>query len=78
MSEYKIVTKGSDDGTFIKGDHIIIYDNGDIGCLEAGGFILANEVPYATKGMLCEIDKEYINRKKQNLKAKLKALDKKT
>ena len=52
MNRCHIVTRGSDDGTFHVGDHIVFYDNGDIGCVEAKGFITASDSKKAVKGML--------------------------
>ena len=57
-----IVTKESDDGTFMLGDHIIFYGDGAIGCVEAGGWISIEDVEEASKGMGWEIGNKYIQR----------------
>jgi hypothetical protein len=62
-----IVTKKSDDGTFQKGDHICFYKDGAIGCTEAQGWIDKENVEEATKGMLYEVDKEWLKKKKKDL-----------
>ena len=71
-----VVTKNSDDGTFIVGDHLIFYSNGDIGCIEAQGFIIAEEVKKATKGMEYEIDTDWIHKEEKALLKKLNGLKK--
>jgi hypothetical protein len=71
-----VVTKTSDDGTFEVGDHIKLLENGEIACIEAKGWIDAEDVPEATKGMECEIDQDYIDRQKARLTAELEALNK--
>lgn len=55
-----IVTKASDDGTFQVGDHIMQYENGDVHCREAGGWIDAEDAPDAIKGMEYVIDERYL------------------
>lgn len=76
MAERRIVTKGSDDGTFKKGDHIILYENGDIGCIEAKGWIPAEEVPSTIIGMEHEIDVEFLEKRKEKLLNELNSLKK--
>lgn len=46
-----VVTKASDDGTFDKGDHIIFNEDGSISCIEGRGWLEAEYVAEATKGM---------------------------
>jgi hypothetical protein len=70
-----IITKSSDDGTFEKGDHIKLADNGDILCREAGGWIDQEDVGQGFVGMLVEVDTEALDRKKQALQDKLKELN---
>lgn len=60
-----IVTKKSKDGTFLTGDHIAINEDGSISCVEAHGWIDANEVPSATEGIEVEIDSEWVERTKK-------------
>lgn len=55
-----VVTKASDDGTFQIGDHIMQYENGDVHCREAGGWIDAEDVPDATQGMEYTVDERYL------------------
>ena len=69
-----IVTKPSDDGTFEKDDHIIFNDDGSISCIEAMGWITAEEVPSAIVGMESAPDTEWAERKKARLIADLAAL----
>lgn len=69
-----IVTKSSNDGTFEKGEHIIFNDDGSISCVEAMGWIPAEEVPSATIGMESAPDIEWVNRRKARLIAELAAL----
>jgi hypothetical protein len=70
----RIVTKASDDVTFEVGDHIQFYDDGTIGCVEAGGWVIAEDVPEAIKGMEHAPDTDYINRQKAKLMAELARL----
>jgi len=46
-----IVTKPSDDGTFELNDHIGMNDDGSIMISETGGWLTADAVEEATKGM---------------------------
>jgi hypothetical protein len=46
-----VVTKKSKDGTFRKGDIIVQLHDGSILCQQARGWIDAENVPEATKGM---------------------------
>jgi hypothetical protein len=73
--ERRIVTKASDDGTFEIGDHLQFYEDGTIGCVEAGGWIEVEDVPEAVKGMESKPDTDYINRRKAMLMAELERLD---
>ena len=52
---YYLVTKGSDDGTFRRGDIIQRLDDGAILCRQARGWIDPEGVPEATKGMEYEV-----------------------
>jgi hypothetical protein len=75
MLKRHIVTKASNDGTFQVGDHIIFYDNGDIGCLEAQGIIERTEVPEATKGMESALDRKWLEHKRQQLQQQLQNIE---
>jgi hypothetical protein len=70
-----VVTKASDDGTFEVGDHISLDAGGSITCVEAQGWIDAEDVPDATVGMECEIDAEWLARKRAKLMAELEAME---
>jgi hypothetical protein len=70
-----IVTKESDDGTFEKGDHIKL-DFGTIGCKEAQGWINAEDVPKAIKGMECVLDRKYYNSRIEQLKKEIEKIHK--
>ena len=70
-----IVTKDSECGAFQVGDHIKLDSNGDLICLEAGGWIDKEFVKEATVGMEYALDTEYLERKKRLLQAQLAALD---
>ena len=50
-----VVTKKSKDGTFRRGDIIQRLDDGAILCRQARGWIDAENVPEATKGMEYEM-----------------------
>ena len=69
-----IITKSSTDGTFEKGDHIVFNDDGSISCIEAMGWIAAEDVKFATEGMKSEPDDEWVKKKKARLIAELSAL----
>ncbi len=69
-----IVTKSSDCGTFQKGDHLIFYDDGGIGCVEAQGWLDKEEVDTVV-GMESAPDVELICRVKKRLRAQLQKLE---
>lgn len=75
MKRY-IVTKGSKDGTFRKGDHIIFFENGDVGCVEAEGWIDAEDTEEAMKGMEYEVDEEWMKKRQEYLRKQLELLEK--
>ena len=53
-----VVTKKSNNGTFIRGDHVI-FDNGSIICIEAEGWVDKEDVPKATAGWEITEDTEW-------------------
>jgi hypothetical protein len=53
INKFYVVTRKSKDGTFRKGDLIKLLPNGDILCRQARGWIDAEFVAEATKGMEC-------------------------
>jgi hypothetical protein len=71
-----LVTKGSDDGTFIKGDHIVFYDDGCIGCFEAAGWILVDDLPEATKGLEYTLDIDYVKKRLAHIEKEAEQLKK--
>ena len=70
-----VVTKASDDETFEVGDHITLHEDGTILCTEAQGWIAKEDVEDAMKGMECEIDRKFIERKRAALERAIAALD---
>ena len=70
-----VVTNASTDGTFEVGDHIHMYENGDVGCREGRGWIDAIDVPEASAGMEVAIDPEWIEQRKRNLREELAAME---
>lgn len=70
-----VVTKASDDGTFVEGDHISMNADGSINCREAQGWIDTPDVAEATKGMKFEIDNNWAEMRKAKLRAELAALE---
>jgi len=71
-----IVTKKSNDGTFLKGDHITFEDDGSILCTEAEGWISIQEVPESILGMICIPDTVWLEKRINNLKSQIKILEK--
>ena len=69
-----IVTTASLDGTFEVGDHIRLYGDGSITCLEAQGWITAHEVQEAIKGVEVKLDVELLQYKERQLQAELAEL----
>lgn len=69
INGHYVVTKGSDDGTFELGDHLVKYENGDIGCKEAAGWITASEIEKhnVSKGIEVEVDKQYYEKIQKQL-----------
>lgn len=70
-----VVTKASDDGTFLIGDHIILCADGAIECREALGWMAATDVEEAITGMEIAVDHEWVIQKRKRLLAELAALD---
>lgn len=70
-----IVTKGSDDGTFEVGDHIILNTYGNIRCQEAQGWIDKEDVEEAMKGVDYRIDWEYYEHLHEQFTSRLTELD---
>lgn len=62
-----IVTKGSDDGTFQKGDHIWLVSDGTVSCMEAQGWVEEEHVQEAMVGMECEPDRAWAQRQLEAL-----------
>lgn len=74
MNRTAIVTKGN--ATFHAGDHIMFYENGDVGCREAGGWIPSDEIPYAMKGVEWrDTTDEQITQRIKQLRAELAELE---
>jgi hypothetical protein len=69
-----IVTHPSVDGEFEAGDKIMLCADGTIENRQAEGWMEAADVPDATRGMTCEIDAEWIERKRARLLAELARL----
>ena len=72
-----IVTKDSDDGTFVVGDKIELLHDNAVGNWTVGGWIDAVDVPEATAGMEVEVDTVWLNRKKDVLQKQLDQLNRK-
>ena len=75
MDKRYIVTVPSDDGTFIKGDHLFLNEDGSISCIEAQGWIEVEDLPGATKGMEVKIDKAWVVARRKKLEKEFGALD---
>jgi 2-keto-4-pentenoate hydratase/2-oxohepta-3-ene-1,7-dioic acid hydratase in catechol pathway len=69
-----IVTHPSEDLEFQPGDKIMLCADGSIENVQAEGWMEAQDVPEATRGMQCEIDTAYIERKRARLLAELAQL----
>lgn len=72
-----IVTKDSNDGTFVVGDKIELLHDNAVGNWTVGGWIDAVDVQEATAGMEVEIDTVWLNRKKDVLQKQLDQLNRK-
>lgn len=70
-----VVTKASDDGTFRVGDHIKLSHEQSIFCVEAVGWIAAEEVEEATKGVEIELDKDWLLKQQQKLLNELEKIN---
>lgn len=77
MKKRYVVTKGADDGTLQKGDHIFFYEDGSIGCVEAQGWLdkewLESNNEFL-KSIEYTLDIEWINKYREELKSELKEL----
>ncbi len=72
-----VVTKDSDDGTFVVGDKIELLHDNAIGNWTVGGWIDEVDVQEATAGMEVEIDTVWLNSKKDILQKQLDLLNRK-
>ena len=72
-----IVTKDSNDGTFVVGDKIELLHDNAVGNWTVGEWIDAVDVPEATAGMEVEVDTVWLNRKKDILQKQLDQLNRK-
>jgi hypothetical protein len=70
-----VVTKGSDDGTFGRGDHIWASQDGSVCCQEAGGWIEAGCVAEGMLGIEFILDPVWAAREKARLISTLAALE---
>lgn len=71
-----IVTKGSDDKTFLKGDHIKLIADGIVVCSKAKGFLLKEEFEQYKKEINIVIDESYIKKIIDRNEKKIKKLKK--
>jgi hypothetical protein len=71
LTAAKIVTKESDDGTFLVGDHLFYYEDGTVLCKEAGGWLDKEDVAEASIGMECEDNKPYLDAIAERLQSRL-------
>lgn len=71
-----VVTYPSEDGTFEKDDHIRLNKDGTIACIEAQGWVDAEDAEEACKGMKCVVDTEWEARRREFLNNELERLDK--
>lgn len=73
-----VVTRSSLDGTFKVGDHIWLEENGDLSCREARGWIDADEVTEAIKGIQVKVDVDwmakFLRKANRDLSAAIKLL----
>lgn len=70
-----VVTQGSEDGTFEVGDDIYLCMDGAIVCTQGGGWIAADEVPEAMRGVQIAIDQEWVERRRAKLQEQLRELE---
>jgi hypothetical protein len=69
-----VVTKESDDGTFLINDKIRLEENGDISSLNNCGWIDKEKVHLATKGMKYKINASYYKYKREKLSKKIEEI----
>lgn len=69
-----IVTKASDDHTFLVGDRIKLLETGEILCIEAHGWLDKQDVAEAIVGMEYIVDEKWIEQERESLIAKLNML----
>jgi len=60
-----IVTQASKYDEFQVGDHIRLCEDGGIINEQAGGWVDAESVPLATRGMTVSVDAEWLERKRE-------------
>ena len=70
-----VVTKGSNCGTFEKGDRICLLPDGAI-LVHGEGWIDPEYVFDSVKGMEVEVDKQSLAKRREELERELKALNK--
>lgn len=70
-----IVTRDSNDGSFISCDQITLLENGAIINQQADGWLDEDDLSDATSGMECEVDRARIQRRKDRLLKRLADLE---
>ena len=70
-----IVTRESDDGSLVVGDQVTLLPDGDLGNLQAEGWLDREDLVHATPGMQYEVDRCRIQRRKESLLRRLAELD---
>lgn len=71
INAHYIVTKGSDDTTFRKGDKVRIDKNKCLICINEGGWIEPDNIFKATKGWKIKLDVKWIENRKAQLEDEL-------
>jgi len=69
-----VVIRGSKDKEFVAGDHVMLRADGSFACREMPGWILAEDVPAATRGMEVKLDLEWIKKRRAELESALASL----
>lgn len=69
-----MVTHASQDGEFEVGDRVRMLDDGCIANINAGGWMAAEDVPAATRGMQVTLDTEWAAAMRADLERRLAAL----
>ena len=70
-----VITKGSDDKTLVKGDHIFLDEDNHMYCIEAHGWLQGDSIKEAMKGLEWEMDRDWWIRESEKCEERFRWLN---